>query len=229
MVSLPVSFSTTKSSISTNTGLGGSGTNGNTSPHPYATSARVDECQLNGCCFNGPSTPTSPPSHPSPSSSISVPRSSVTTTDTVPLTLKASSPRRHEGDESTLSRLQGSNRNASTESRIGLSATYSTPRLHRNGTPVAPVRGSVGPSHGSLRRAALPLGSRRAFPQATNSSCSLLEASFDAMDCWRDGPRTDRPAEEPPREPHRLSVTRDSNMEPAQTWSARRWKSRCNS
>jgi non-haem Fe2+, alpha-ketoglutarate-dependent halogenase len=41
--------------------------------------------------------------------------------------------------------LHGSNPNASAESRIGLSATYSTLGLHRNGAPVALVRGSVGP------------------------------------------------------------------------------------
>jgi len=41
--------------------------------------------------------------------------------------------------------LHGSNPNASAEPRIGLSATYSTPGLHRNGTPVALVRGSVDP------------------------------------------------------------------------------------
>jgi ectoine hydroxylase-related dioxygenase (phytanoyl-CoA dioxygenase family) len=41
--------------------------------------------------------------------------------------------------------LHGSNPNASAEPRIGLSATYSTPGLERNGTPVALVRGSVGP------------------------------------------------------------------------------------
>jgi len=41
--------------------------------------------------------------------------------------------------------LHGSNPNASAEPRIGLSATYSTPGLYRNGTPVALVRGSVGP------------------------------------------------------------------------------------
>ena len=41
--------------------------------------------------------------------------------------------------------LHGSNPNASAEPRIGLSATYCTPGLHRNGTPAALVRGSVGP------------------------------------------------------------------------------------
>jgi non-heme Fe2+,alpha-ketoglutarate-dependent halogenase len=41
--------------------------------------------------------------------------------------------------------LHGSNPNASAEPRIGLSATYSTPGLHRNGTAVAILRGSVGP------------------------------------------------------------------------------------
>ena len=41
--------------------------------------------------------------------------------------------------------LHGSNPNTSAEPRIGLSATYSTPGLHRNGTAVAVVRGSVGP------------------------------------------------------------------------------------
>ena len=40
--------------------------------------------------------------------------------------------------------LHGSNPNASAEPRIGLSATYSTPELHRNGAAVALVRGSVG-------------------------------------------------------------------------------------
>jgi hypothetical protein len=44
--------------------------------------------------------------------------------------------------------LHGSNPNASAEPRIGLSATYSTPGLYRNGTPVALVRGSVGPQPG---------------------------------------------------------------------------------
>jgi non-heme Fe2+,alpha-ketoglutarate-dependent halogenase len=41
--------------------------------------------------------------------------------------------------------LHGSNPNASAEPRIGLSATYSTPGIHRSGTAVALVRGSVGP------------------------------------------------------------------------------------
>ena len=41
--------------------------------------------------------------------------------------------------------LHGSNPNVSAEPRIGLSATYSTPGLHRNGTPVALVRGSARP------------------------------------------------------------------------------------
>jgi non-haem Fe2+, alpha-ketoglutarate-dependent halogenase len=41
--------------------------------------------------------------------------------------------------------LHGSNPNASAEPRIGLSATYSTPGLHKNGTAVALVRGSLGP------------------------------------------------------------------------------------
>jgi hypothetical protein len=41
--------------------------------------------------------------------------------------------------------LHGSNPNVSAWPRIGLSATYSTPGLHRNGTAVALVRGSVGP------------------------------------------------------------------------------------
>jgi non-haem Fe2+, alpha-ketoglutarate-dependent halogenase len=40
--------------------------------------------------------------------------------------------------------LHGSNPNASTGPRIGLSATYSTPSHHREGTAVV-VRGSVGP------------------------------------------------------------------------------------
>ena len=44
--------------------------------------------------------------------------------------------------------LHGSNPNASAEPRIGLSATYSTPGLHRNGTALALVRGSVGPQPG---------------------------------------------------------------------------------
>jgi hypothetical protein len=44
--------------------------------------------------------------------------------------------------------LHGSNPNASAEPRIGLSATYCTPGLHRNGTAVALVRGSVGPQPG---------------------------------------------------------------------------------
>ena len=41
--------------------------------------------------------------------------------------------------------LHGSNPNASAEPRIGLSATYSTPGLHKNDNAVALVRGSVGP------------------------------------------------------------------------------------
>jgi hypothetical protein len=41
--------------------------------------------------------------------------------------------------------LHGSNPNASAEPRIGLSATYSTPEHYRNSTPVALVRGRVGP------------------------------------------------------------------------------------
>jgi non-haem Fe2+, alpha-ketoglutarate-dependent halogenase len=41
--------------------------------------------------------------------------------------------------------LHGSNPNASEQPRIGLSATYSTPGFHRNGTAVALVRGSVDP------------------------------------------------------------------------------------
>jgi ectoine hydroxylase-related dioxygenase (phytanoyl-CoA dioxygenase family) len=41
--------------------------------------------------------------------------------------------------------LHGSNPNVSAEPRIGVSATYSTPGLHRNGAPAALVRGSVGP------------------------------------------------------------------------------------
>jgi hypothetical protein len=56
--------------------------------------------------------------------------------------------------------LHGSNPNASAEPRIGLSATYSTPGLHRNGTAVALVRGSVGPQPGfpvSSKPADLPL------------------------------------------------------------------------
>jgi ectoine hydroxylase-related dioxygenase (phytanoyl-CoA dioxygenase family) len=40
--------------------------------------------------------------------------------------------------------LHGSNPNASAGPRIGLSATYSTPGLHKNGNAVALVRGSVG-------------------------------------------------------------------------------------
>jgi hypothetical protein len=52
--------------------------------------------------------------------------------------------------------LHGSNPNASAEPRIGLSATYSTPGLHRNGTPVALVRGSVDPL------ASFPLSSKPA-------------------------------------------------------------------
>jgi hypothetical protein len=44
--------------------------------------------------------------------------------------------------------LHGSNPNASAGPRIGLSATYSTPWLHRGGTAVALVRGSVGPQPG---------------------------------------------------------------------------------
>jgi non-haem Fe2+, alpha-ketoglutarate-dependent halogenase len=56
--------------------------------------------------------------------------------------------------------LHGSNPNASAEPRIGLSATYSTPGLHRNGTAVALVRGSVGPQPGfplSSKPADLPV------------------------------------------------------------------------
>jgi hypothetical protein len=41
--------------------------------------------------------------------------------------------------------LHGSNPNASAEPRIGLSATYSTPALHKTGPAVAVVRGSIGP------------------------------------------------------------------------------------
>jgi ectoine hydroxylase-related dioxygenase (phytanoyl-CoA dioxygenase family) len=41
--------------------------------------------------------------------------------------------------------LHGSNPNASAAPRIGLSATFSTPGLHRNSSPVALVRGSLGP------------------------------------------------------------------------------------
>ena len=52
--------------------------------------------------------------------------------------------------------LHGSNPNASAEPRIGLSATYSTPGLYRNGTPVALVRGSVDPL------ASFPLSSKPA-------------------------------------------------------------------
>ena len=40
--------------------------------------------------------------------------------------------------------LHGSNPNVSAEPRIGLSATYSPPELHRNGAAAALVRGSVG-------------------------------------------------------------------------------------
>jgi ectoine hydroxylase-related dioxygenase (phytanoyl-CoA dioxygenase family) len=40
--------------------------------------------------------------------------------------------------------LHGSNPNASAGPRIGLSATYSTPGLHKNSNAVALVRGSVG-------------------------------------------------------------------------------------
>jgi non-haem Fe2+, alpha-ketoglutarate-dependent halogenase len=43
--------------------------------------------------------------------------------------------------------FHGSNANSSAEPRIGLSATYSTPELHKSGDPVALVRGSVGPHH----------------------------------------------------------------------------------
>jgi hypothetical protein len=56
--------------------------------------------------------------------------------------------------------LHGSNPNASAGPRIGLSATYSTPRLHRNGTAVALVRGSVDPQRSfplSSKPADLPL------------------------------------------------------------------------
>jgi phytanoyl-CoA hydroxylase len=56
--------------------------------------------------------------------------------------------------------LHGSNPNASAEPRIGLSATYSTPGLHRNGAALALVRGSVGPQPGfplSSKPADLPL------------------------------------------------------------------------
>jgi hypothetical protein len=56
--------------------------------------------------------------------------------------------------------LHGSNPNASAEPPIGLSATYSMPRLHRNGTAVALVRGTVGPQPGfplSSKPADLPL------------------------------------------------------------------------
>jgi hypothetical protein len=56
--------------------------------------------------------------------------------------------------------LHGSNPNTSAEPRIGLSATYSTPGLHRNGTAVALVRGSVVPQQGvplSSKPADLPL------------------------------------------------------------------------
>jgi non-heme Fe2+,alpha-ketoglutarate-dependent halogenase len=56
--------------------------------------------------------------------------------------------------------LHGSRSNRSAEPRIGLSATYSTPELHGNGTPVALVRGCVGPqpwSPISSKPADLPL------------------------------------------------------------------------
>jgi ectoine hydroxylase-related dioxygenase (phytanoyl-CoA dioxygenase family) len=56
--------------------------------------------------------------------------------------------------------LHGSNPNASAEPRIGLSATYSTPGLHRSGAAIALVRGSVGSQPGfplSSKPADLPL------------------------------------------------------------------------
>jgi hypothetical protein len=56
--------------------------------------------------------------------------------------------------------LHGSNPNASAEPRIGLSATYSTPSLHRDDATVALVRGSVDPQPSfplSSRPADLPL------------------------------------------------------------------------
>jgi ectoine hydroxylase-related dioxygenase (phytanoyl-CoA dioxygenase family) len=54
--------------------------------------------------------------------------------------------------------LHGSDPNTSAEPRIGLSATYSTPGLHRNGTAIALVRGSVDP------QPRLPLSSKPADP-----------------------------------------------------------------
>ena len=73
--------------------------------------------------------------------------------------------------------LHGSNPNASAEPRIGLSATYSTPGLHRNGTAVALVRGSVGPQPCSPFRASRRISrsrkpSLRIAHQAANSVCS---------------------------------------------------------
>jgi hypothetical protein len=56
--------------------------------------------------------------------------------------------------------LHGSNPNTSAKPRIGLSATYSTPSLHRNGPAVALVRGSDGFQPGfplSSKPADLPL------------------------------------------------------------------------
>jgi non-haem Fe2+, alpha-ketoglutarate-dependent halogenase len=74
--------------------------------------------------------------------------------------------------------LHGSNPNASAAPRIGLSATYSTPELHRNGTAVALVRGSVGPQPGfplSSKPADLPLEEAVAAYRA--SGRQLLYAS----------------------------------------------------
>jgi ectoine hydroxylase-related dioxygenase (phytanoyl-CoA dioxygenase family) len=74
--------------------------------------------------------------------------------------------------------LHGSNLNASAEPRIGLSATYSTPGLYRNGTPVALVRGSVGtqPSFPlSSKPADLPL--KEAVAAYGTSGRQLLYAS----------------------------------------------------
>ena len=56
--------------------------------------------------------------------------------------------------------LHGSNPNASAEPRIGLSATYCPPSLHRTGPAVAVVRGSIGPQSEfplSSKPAVLPL------------------------------------------------------------------------
>jgi hypothetical protein len=88
--------------------------------------------------------------------------------------------------------LHGSDPNASAEPRIGLSATYSTPGLHRNGTAVALVRGSVGPQPWfplSSKPADLPLEEAVAAYRA--SSRQLLYApssrrvSMQWM-AWRD-------------------------------------------